>query len=350
MTKIILIFTCLSLIFSINAYSEKLSEQEYKHLLNTSSKFKEADKKLNESWKLVNEFVIGDEKNKLLIEQKKWLKEGRDLEAQTYIEKGLNKEDAYIEAINQRRSQLQLIVIRMNQSDVVKDIEDIDKNFENKTNTNKITNFQLFLNKKSDDFCNDIKLRSTDSSFDIEIPTLIDGISQVYIDNKEIKDVAIQKFDFSNPESGGILHIKTQHYPSSIKITGEGELECIWSKRNSNNNSSGNRAVYNNDFCKQCFVSTGFKTKWNAIGVVCNFVFPESTKVFINGIHIKNKNELSDNERREYYKYDFYDLSGHGALRKMMTIIPYRTKIDNVRNIIFEIDGNTCIIPRREFR
>ena len=100
MIKIIPIFTCLFLIFSINVYSAKLSEQEYTHLLNASSKFKEADKKLNESWKLVNEFLIGDEKKKLLIEQRKWLKEGRDIEAQTYIEKGLSKEDAYIEAIN----------------------------------------------------------------------------------------------------------------------------------------------------------------------------------------------------------------------------------------------------------
>ena len=81
MIKIIPVFTCLFLIFAINVYSAKLSEQEYTHLLNTSSKFKESDKKLNETWKLLNEFLTPEQKKRLLIEQRKWLKEGRDLEA-----------------------------------------------------------------------------------------------------------------------------------------------------------------------------------------------------------------------------------------------------------------------------
>ena len=200
--------------------------------------------------------------------------------------------------------------------------------------------FVIDKNRSNDIGCSDIKIKNSNTNIEINIPNLIDGIMGVYIDNKELTNHIIKKNNISDPESGGIIHIDIDNVPQSIKLTCEGEVECYWNRKIKN--------FYNDkNICKKIIASDG-GGRWTNIGIIFSPGFSEDVEVFINGKKIKNKDDLTERERKEYHKYDIFNLDDRGY--KMMTIIPSQTKIYNIRNILFIFDDVECLIDRRSFR
>lgn len=95
MVKILWPLLCLIL---LAAPATALTEKEYQALLQSSQEFREADQLLNITWKSVNASLNKSDKKHLLKLQREWVKEGRDEEAENYMEMGYTKDCAYAKA------------------------------------------------------------------------------------------------------------------------------------------------------------------------------------------------------------------------------------------------------------
>ena len=72
-----------------------LGDAEHKTMLAQSQEYREADEGLNGAWKEAKKMLPADEYKKLLADQGRWVKTGRDAEAKAQIDAGTSKVDAY---------------------------------------------------------------------------------------------------------------------------------------------------------------------------------------------------------------------------------------------------------------
>ena len=70
-------------------------DAEHKAMLAQSQAYREADEGLNGAWKEAKKMLPADEYKKLLADQGRWVKTGRDAEAKAQIDAGTSKVDAY---------------------------------------------------------------------------------------------------------------------------------------------------------------------------------------------------------------------------------------------------------------
>ena len=83
-----------------------LSDDEYRDLLATSTKFKNADAALSNHWKKIFKPLKGTQRQYLLDEQRAWIIDERDEIAMQFMEAGLSREDAYTIATLRRIREL----------------------------------------------------------------------------------------------------------------------------------------------------------------------------------------------------------------------------------------------------
>lgn len=104
-----LVFYLIFIITSLNSYA--LTDAEYKELLLSSANFTNADTRLKQVWKELNSSLknrgLNAELKKLLSQQRKWIREGRDIEARKYLKQGYSYADAYTTATSNRAAYLE---------------------------------------------------------------------------------------------------------------------------------------------------------------------------------------------------------------------------------------------------
>ncbi|MBR4195916.1 MAG: DUF1311 domain-containing protein [Synergistaceae bacterium] len=102
--KRIIISAALTLILAGNAYA--ISESDYKSLKKSSADLARADRKLTQVWKKIAGKMPGIPFKTLQNEQRDWIAEGRDEEAERYIGMGYSQAKAYALATDDRAEYL----------------------------------------------------------------------------------------------------------------------------------------------------------------------------------------------------------------------------------------------------
>ena len=83
-----------------------LSDAEYNTLRKSSADFARADKNLTQVWKKIAGKMSGTAFKRLQSEQRYWISEGRDDEAERYMDMGYSRAEAYTMATNDRAEYL----------------------------------------------------------------------------------------------------------------------------------------------------------------------------------------------------------------------------------------------------
>ena len=83
-----------------------LSDTEYKQMMKTSKKFREADKFMTECYKECRQTLPRSEFERVQEEQREWIKSGRDEEAQSFIDDGMKRAEAYAKVTEMRAHDL----------------------------------------------------------------------------------------------------------------------------------------------------------------------------------------------------------------------------------------------------
>lgn len=83
-----------------------LSDSEYKKLKNSNSDFARADRNLTRVWNRLKDDLPGRVFRVLREEQRDWIAGGRDREAESYMNDGYSRAEAYTMATNDRAEYL----------------------------------------------------------------------------------------------------------------------------------------------------------------------------------------------------------------------------------------------------
>ncbi|MBQ3456997.1 MAG: DUF1311 domain-containing protein [Synergistaceae bacterium] len=102
--KRILSAAILTLILAGSAFG--LSDKEYKQMMKSSKAFREADKFMNECYKECKQTLPRSDFETVAEEQREWIKSGRDEEAQSFIDDGMSRAEAYAKVTNMRAHDL----------------------------------------------------------------------------------------------------------------------------------------------------------------------------------------------------------------------------------------------------
>lgn len=95
--KRILSAALLTLILAGAAFG--LSDKEYTRMMKSSKAFREADKFMNECYKECRQTLPRSEFERVAEEQRKWIKSGRDEQAQSFIDDGISRAEAYAKVL-----------------------------------------------------------------------------------------------------------------------------------------------------------------------------------------------------------------------------------------------------------
>ena len=105
-----IIASCLFIMLMRQPLAYAMPEAEYDQMLSDFPAFRQADEKLGKAWKLAKAALTEDGQKKLLAEQRKWIKNGRDEHAARLInEQGLSKIEAYTQAVDDRTAYLEAL-------------------------------------------------------------------------------------------------------------------------------------------------------------------------------------------------------------------------------------------------
>ena len=102
--KHILSATLLTLILAGAAFG--LSDKEYARMMKSSKAFREADKFMNECYKECRQTLPRSEFESVAEEQREWIKSWRDEEAQSFIDDGMSRAEAYAKVTEMRAHDL----------------------------------------------------------------------------------------------------------------------------------------------------------------------------------------------------------------------------------------------------
>ena len=100
------ILSAVMLMFVLAGSAFGLSDSEYRKMRNNSRAFREADNFLTEAYNALKETMPRSEFNGVQEQQREWIKSGRDEAAETYIEEGLSRIEAYTQATEDRAEEL----------------------------------------------------------------------------------------------------------------------------------------------------------------------------------------------------------------------------------------------------
>ncbi len=89
----------------ISAQAFALTDSEYRVMMKNYD-FARADKELNSTWKRISRTLSGAVLEQLREEQREWLRTTRDNEADTLIDEGFSRSEAYAEATQKRTHEL----------------------------------------------------------------------------------------------------------------------------------------------------------------------------------------------------------------------------------------------------
>ena len=100
------IFSAVMLMFILAGSAFALSDSEYREMRKNSRAFREADNFLAEAYNSLKEVMPRLEFKGLQEQQREWINYGRDEAAETYIEKGLSRIEAYTQATEDQAEEL----------------------------------------------------------------------------------------------------------------------------------------------------------------------------------------------------------------------------------------------------
>ena len=100
------IITAAALVLMLSVQAFALSDAEYKNLKKSSADFARADRRLSQVWKKLSDNMPGRSFRRLQQEQREWVAEGRDYDADSYMEMGYSRAEAYTMATNDRADYL----------------------------------------------------------------------------------------------------------------------------------------------------------------------------------------------------------------------------------------------------
>ena len=121
--KRILSAALLTLILAGAAFG--LSDKEYTRMMKSSKAFREADKFMNECYRECRQTLPRSEFERVAEEQRKWIKSGRDEQAQSFIDDGISRAEAYAKVTEMRAHDLhQFCVTYRNANFTAEDYED----------------------------------------------------------------------------------------------------------------------------------------------------------------------------------------------------------------------------------
>ena len=100
------IITAAVLVMMLGAQAFALSDEEYLRLKKSSADFARADRNLTQVWKKVTGSMSGRSLRIIREEQREWISEGRDDAAETYMDMGYSRAEAYTMATNERAEYL----------------------------------------------------------------------------------------------------------------------------------------------------------------------------------------------------------------------------------------------------
>ena len=102
--KRILSAALLTLILAGAAFG--LSDKEYTRMMKSSKAFREADKFMNECYKECRQTLPRSEFERVAEELREWIKSGHDEEAQSFIDDGMSRAEAYAKVTEMRAHDL----------------------------------------------------------------------------------------------------------------------------------------------------------------------------------------------------------------------------------------------------
>ena len=102
--KRLIISAAMTLILAGSAFA--LTDAEYNTLRKSNADFARADRNLTQVWKKIAGKMSGASFKRLQSEQRYWISEGRDDEAERYMEMGYSRAEAYTMATNDRAEYL----------------------------------------------------------------------------------------------------------------------------------------------------------------------------------------------------------------------------------------------------
>lgn len=105
------IILALVMVILIAGMAFGLSDKEYKQMMKTSQAFREADRLMNESYKECKDTLPRSEFLKVQKEQREWLKNERDEEAEYFIKDGMTRTEAYANVTEMRADALHHICV-----------------------------------------------------------------------------------------------------------------------------------------------------------------------------------------------------------------------------------------------
>ena len=100
------ILTAMVLTLALAGTAFALSDSEYLSLKKSNADFARADKNLTQVWKKVTGSMSGRSLARIRNEQREWIEEGRDDEAEYYMNMGYSRAEAYTMATNDRAEYL----------------------------------------------------------------------------------------------------------------------------------------------------------------------------------------------------------------------------------------------------
>lgn len=100
------IFSALLLVALLGGSAFGLSDKEYTRMKKSSKAFREADKFMNECYRECRQTLPRSEFEQVQEEQREWIKSGRDEEAQSFIDDGMSRAEAYAKVTNMRAHDL----------------------------------------------------------------------------------------------------------------------------------------------------------------------------------------------------------------------------------------------------
>ena len=100
------ILTAMVLTLALAGTAFALSDSEYLSLKKSNADFARADKNLTQVWKKVTGSMSGRSLARMRNEQREWIEEGSDDEAEYYMNMGYSRAEAYTMATNDRAEYL----------------------------------------------------------------------------------------------------------------------------------------------------------------------------------------------------------------------------------------------------
>lgn len=125
------LFTVLMFLLLIASEVFALSDSEYLKMKKNNAGFARADKKLTQVWKQLKDSMSKEDFEALQKDQRKWISEGRDKIAKSYMKEGYSRVEAYMLATNDRAKELPEIAKSINNFEPEEIIEnEQEQNFE----------------------------------------------------------------------------------------------------------------------------------------------------------------------------------------------------------------------------